>query len=96
MFVVATVIASKVYKYREKNHTKCQNILDKVVLLGVIFAWGNFAYTVVMYCFSLINKTPFVGCSGVNASNPLTTPCFVGALIYTAAFLVTKKLKKQN
>lgn len=58
-----------------------------VLLLGTLFAWGNFGYE--LYNWLKINKQ--VGCA-VGATNPFFTPCFFGAIFFTTAFILSSIL----
>lgn len=69
-----------------------------VLLLGTLFAWGNFGYEL----YNFINQKPCeLGCS-INTSggltNPFLTPCFYGALFFAVAFIfnifIIKSYKK--
>lgn len=64
-----------------------------VLLLGTLFAWGNFIWELMVWAGA---KTSPLGCvPGI--TNPFLTPCFFGALFFTAAFvisiLILKKVK---
>jgi len=79
---------------RNKAELKLQNILFWLLLSGTIFAWANFGLTLFNY-FSNINKGPTRGCSGQLVTNPIATPCFTGAVLYLAAFLVALAIRKK-
>jgi len=65
-----------------------------VLLVGTIFAWGNFGYELFNWLKIVSVK---VGCM-VGATNPFLTPCFYGALFFTLAFILSvislKKISK--
>ena len=62
-----------------------------VLLLGTLFAWGNFGWELKIW---LADKTSELGCTpGIN--NPFLTPCFFGALFFTIAFLLSCKIVKK-
>lgn len=66
-----------------------------VLLLGTIFAWGNFILELVAW----LNQKPcLTGCSvGEGLVNPFLTPCFYGALFFLVAFILSSViLKKVN
>jgi len=58
-----------------------------MLVLGTVFAWGNFAWELYRYCQP--HEGPYLSCSGTVAAHPVYTPCFVGALIYLTALVVT-------
>lgn len=57
------------------------------IIACVLFAWGNFAYSLYHYYQTLATGHP-VGCSGQYVSNPWITPCFIGATIFFLSLLV--------
>lgn len=63
-----------------------------VLLLGMLFAWGNFGYELKGW---LEVGTCTTGCS-VGAPNPFLTPCFGGALFFTIAFILSAMLLKKS
>lgn len=66
-----------------------------VILAGTIFAWGNFGYGLVK--FLAAQGQPTIGCSGALVANPFNTPCFFGALFFSAGLIVSLIiLKKQK
>lgn len=56
-----------------------------VLLLGTIFAWGNFALELVSW---LQKKSCTTGCVA-GMVNPFLTPCFYGAVFFTIAFILS-------
>jgi uncharacterized protein (DUF2062 family) len=64
-----------------------------VLLLGVVFAWGNFIYELVNW---LNDKNCATGCSVSSVTNPFLTPCFFGALFFSAAFVLSAILLKKT
>jgi len=63
-----------------------------VLLLGTLFAWGNFAWELI----SWINKKSCeLGCSAPG-TNPFLTPCFYGALFFTFSFILSAILLKKS
>jgi hypothetical protein len=56
-----------------------------VLLVGTIFAWGNFGYEVYNY---LNQQVCAFGCS-VSLKNPVFTPCFYGAIFFTISFILS-------
>ena len=64
-----------------------------VLLIGTVFAWGNFAYELSGWLKVGSCQT---GCA-IGATNPFLTPCFYGALFFTLAFVLSiVSLKKLN
>jgi hypothetical protein len=58
-----------------------------VLLIGLLFAWTNFTWELV-YWFKAL-ACPF-GCSLFGRPvNPFLTPCFYGALFFTASFILS-------
>jgi len=56
-----------------------------VLLIGTVFAWTNFSIEL----FDWLNKrTCTIGCAA-NLTNPFLTPCFFGALFFTASFILS-------
>lgn len=62
-----------------------------VLLLGTLFAWVNFTRELVAW---LQAKTCPVCTIGAN-TNPFLTPCFYGALFFTASFILSALLMKK-
>jgi hypothetical protein len=56
-----------------------------VLLLGTMFAWGNFGVELNSWLHSQSCPT---GCV-VGVVNPFYTPCFYGALFFTLAFILS-------
>lgn len=58
-----------------------------VLLLGTLFAWGNFIVEFVAWRKHQICPT---GCAhGDKVVNPFLTPCFYGAIFFTIAFVLS-------
>jgi len=63
-----------------------------VLLIGTLFAWGNFGYEL----YNWLKAGNLVSCAA-GASNPFLTPCFYGAIFFTIAFILSAvSLKKIN
>ncbi|MGZ5205645.1 MAG: hypothetical protein ACXWIZ_12175 [Caldimonas sp.] len=88
-FLAAFVWSIAVLRSPPQAATRRQRGLHWLLAAGTIFAWGNFAYEV--YRFSQPQPSPsaFSCAKDAAVANPLTTPCFYGALIYLAAFVVS-------
>lgn len=56
-----------------------------VLLAGTLFAWVNFTREMVAW---LQNRT-CPACAIGASTNPFLTPCFYGALFFTAAFILS-------
>ena len=56
-----------------------------VLLLGTVFAWGNFAIELVDW----INKRECTTGCAVGLVNPFLTPCFYGAVFFLVAFILS-------
>ncbi|MFA6466537.1 MAG: hypothetical protein WCV71_01600 [Patescibacteria group bacterium] len=64
-----------------------------VLLLGTLFAWGNFGWELKTWLAGQNNE---FGCTP-GITNPFLTPCFYGAIFFTLAFVLSCLiLKKQN
>ncbi|MCB9803137.1 hypothetical protein H6761_03995 [Candidatus Nomurabacteria bacterium] len=63
-----------------------------VLLLGTVFAWGNFIWELVYY---LQEKACPTGCV-VGLVNPFLTPCFYGACFFLIAFVLSAMILKEN
>lgn len=55
-----------------------------ILLVGTLFAWGNFSYEL----YNWIGTGNKIGCA-IGAINPFFTPCFFGAIFFTAAFILS-------
>jgi hypothetical protein len=87
-FLAALVSAVAVLCSARERVANRQRGLQWLLAAGTVFAWGNFAYEV--YRYLQAEPAAAFACppSGA-AANPLTLPCFYGALIYTAALAVS-------
>jgi len=64
-----------------------------VLLLGMLFAWGNFTWELVNW---LNQRACTLGCPTAFGVNPFLTPCFYGALFFTAAFVLSAVMLKKS
>ena len=62
-----------------------------VLLLGTVFAWGNFGVELNNW---LNDKACTTGWAV--GANPFVTPCFFGALFFTLAFVLSIKMLKKS
>ena len=62
-----------------------------LLLLGTLFAWGNFSYEMIGWLRGMECTT---GCA--SAPNPFLTPCFYGALFFLAAFVLNVMILKKS
>ena len=61
-----------------------------ILLVGTVFAWGNFIWELVNY---LQDKECATGCV-VGLVNPFRTPCFFGAMFFLVAFVFSAIMLK--
>lgn len=64
-----------------------------VLLLGMLFAWVNFSYELVDW---LNKRACQLGCPTAPGTNPFLTPCFYGALFFTAAFILSAVILRKS
>jgi hypothetical protein len=62
-----------------------------ILLAGTLFAWGNFGWELYQW---LAKKVCTTGC--LPGINPFLTPCFYGAIFFTAAFVLSAILLKNK
>lgn len=60
-------------------------------LAGTLFAWGNLGLA--LYKFYILDSN--IGCSGVPTQSPFITPCFVGAVLFFSALIVSSVLYRK-
>jgi len=63
-----------------------------ILLAGTIFAWFNFAVELMDW---LQKRVCTAGCAA-GLSNPFLSPCFYGAIFFTAAFVSSAILMKKS
>jgi hypothetical protein len=85
MFVVAFIWSVWIL-FSERTLTGSQKYLKNLLIFGVVFAWGNFAFEWYKYFTS---NGDYVGCAGVPVPTPFQTPCFYGAMIYLASYIIS-------
>jgi hypothetical protein len=86
LFLVALTWAVTLPTEPVERRRRAVRQLVGTLVLGTVFAWGNFAYELYRYCQP--HEGPYLSCSGTVAAHPVYTPCFIGALIYLAALMV--------
>ena len=95
-FVVALGWAVIIYR-KPAIQKKQQKFLMWFLVAGTIFGWSNFS--LVLYKFLNNHGQPTIGCSGQLTTNPFTTPCFIGSVLFAIALLaaiVTRFVTKKN
>lgn len=104
-FLVCVALAGLIFF---KARKQLQKTLTTLLLMGTLFAWGNFGYTLwsfydhALTSNNIVNTSETVStpggysCSGANVSNPLLTPCFGGTVFYTASYLAALYLIKSR
>jgi hypothetical protein len=86
LFLVALTWAVTLAPEPVERRRRSVRQLVGMLLLGTVFAWGNFAWELYRWCQP--HEGPYLSCSGTVAAHPVYTPCFVGALIYLTALAV--------
>lgn len=81
-FLIAFIWSLKLLR-KQKSYKNLQYF----IIACVLFAWGNFAYSLQRFYATAKTGHP-VGCSGQFVSNPWSTPCFIGASIFLVALIV--------
>ena len=88
MFIVTLILSLIILSAEDAlKKSKNQKILLWLLLAGALFAWSNFGYQ--LYKFYAPRTGIYIGCSGIAVTHPVYTPCFTGAVIYLAAFIVS-------
>jgi len=90
-FLVALVWSSRLL--RQVQLVRGQRRLSWLLVASTIFAWGNFSR--VAYDFYRAGTGSTTGCSGVLTTNPFTTPCFIGSVIFLVALTIALFLNRQ-
>jgi len=86
-FLTALIWSLAILAWPSEKQKVHQRRLVFLLVGGTLFAWGNFTYGLVKF---LANQSqPTIGCSGAMVANPFTTPCFIGALFFFAALLIS-------
>jgi hypothetical protein len=86
LFLVALTWTATLPADPPERRRRAARQLTGMLVLGTLFAWGNFAWELYRYCQP--HEGPYLSCSGTVAAHPVYTPCFVGALIYLTALVV--------
>ena len=85
-----TIIRQKDPIVQKKNQVR----LTWFLVAGTLFAWGNFLKGLIKFYAN--QGRPTVGCSGQLVSNPFTTPCFIGAVIFLCALVVALIISRKK
>jgi len=67
-----------------------------ILLVGTVFAWGNFFYELWLW---LLKRACTTGCNPVifgPLANPFFTPCFYGAIFFAVAFILSVVLLRSQ
>lgn len=104
-FLAAFIWSIYIYRSALDKQLMLMKRLVWFLVAGTIFAWTNFTILLVRFLNTPVGE-PTVGCSGQLTSNPFTTPCFIGSVIFLISlvigagtlftFKVTKKVDGQN
>lgn len=70
---------------RGEDLLKRQRRIMMLLVAGTIFAWANFSVS--SWSFFLAPKGEGTSCSGVPVDSPIGTPCFYGAIFFTASLV---------
>ena len=88
-FLAAFVWALVILRSAGAAVSKRQRGLQFLLAAGTVFAWGNFSYEVYRFMQVKPAASAFSCPPGEVAANPLTLPCFYGALIFLASLVVS-------
>ncbi len=91
-FLAAFVWALVLLRSAPEAVTRRQRGLNRLLVAGTVFAWGNFAYE--MFLYSAQRPASAFSCPppGEAAIHPLMMPCFYGAWIFLAALAVSRSI----
>lgn len=92
-FLIAFIWSLYIIKFTDDKKRWHQTRLMWLLIASVLFAWGNFSYT--LYKFWLSKGAPTIGCSGVLSTSPWVTPCFTGAVIFLVSLIVGLIIKRK-
>lgn len=84
LFLIALAWAVTLPRQARDTQRRSQGQLVGMLIVGTLFAWGNFAIELVRYC-AREEGAAYLSCSGTVAAHPVFTPCFVGAVLYATA-----------
>lgn len=93
-FLAAFAWSVMILKMPEEKQISQQKKLIILLIAGTIFAWGNFSYGMIKFLNA--NNRPVTGCSGNIVVNPFNTPCFYGALFFSAGLIVSLIVSKKQ
>lgn len=86
-FVIAFVWAVSLLKKESEARSKSEKYLVAFLSAGTIFAWSNFS--LLAYKFYTALPGEGVGCSGVSATSPFSTPCFYGSVLFLICLVIS-------
>lgn len=92
-FVIAFKLTDLISNSSNEKKVQFANYLMFFLLFGTLFAWYNNWSTFID--FYLKDSTEVFGCTGKIITSPFTTPCFIGALIFTCSLLLSIPNKKE-
>ncbi len=93
-FLAALVWAVVIFKSEADAVLRRQYGLQWLLLAGTLFAWGNFFYLVYRFLQPQPAAAAFSCPPGEPAVNPLTAPCFYGAILFLVALAVSASIRK--
>ncbi len=86
-FLIALIWSIVIMKLSVANFRASLSKLLWLLIASVIFAWGNFVYSLVRF-YQTQTSGQAIGCSGQLVTNPWTTPCFIGACNFLLALVI--------
>ena len=87
-FLIALAWALLILRAKPGTIGRSLSHLRLLLVAGTLFAWGNFGYVVYRYLTER-PAMPFSCPPGETVAYPLTAPCFYGALIFSAALMLS-------
>jgi len=85
-FLGAFIFAVWILKIEDARKYAWYVYLVSFLIAGNLFAWTNTG--LLFYRFYTASPGEGVSCSGVPITNPFTTPCFIGALLFLLSLIV--------
>jgi len=94
MFIITLIISLTILTTESTlKQSGVQKKLVWLLLAGTMFAWSNFGYELFKF-YNPSRTGDYIGCSGIVLTHPIFTPCFIGAVIYLGAFIVSLIINK--